>query len=64
MSLTAGVPGKVPVLMLIGIKEDGPLMGFGVELETASVELLLILAIAPCTQACICVLPVELVVPL
>ena len=45
MSLTAGVPGKVPVLMLIGIMEDGPLMGFGVELVTPSV-VLLILAMA------------------
>jgi hypothetical protein len=62
MSLTAGVPGKVPVLMLIGIKGEGPLMGLGVEFGTPSV-LLLILAIAPCTQACICVFPVELVVP-
>jgi len=63
MSLTAGVPGKVPVLMLIGMKDDGPLIGLGVELDTPSV-VLLILAIAPCTQACIWVLPVELVVPL
>jgi hypothetical protein len=46
MSLTAGVPGKVPVLMLIGITEDGPLMGFGVEPVTPSV-VLLILAMAP-----------------
>jgi hypothetical protein len=52
MSLTAGVPGKVPVLMLIGMKEDGPLMGFEVAVDTPSV-VLLILAMAPCTQACI-----------
>jgi hypothetical protein len=43
--------------------EDGPLMGFGVELVTPSV-VLLILAMATWTQACIWVLPVELAEPL
>jgi len=59
MSLIAGVP----VLILIGTMEDGPLMRFGVELVTPSV-VLLILEMAPWTQACIWVLPVELVEPL
>lgn len=62
MSLTAGVPGKVPVLILIGMKEDGPFIGFGDELGAAS-EVLLILAKAPCTHACICVLLVEFAEP-
>lgn len=49
--------------MLIGIRDEGPLMGgLGVRLDTPS-EVLLILAIAPCTQAFICVFPLELVVP-
>jgi hypothetical protein len=42
MSLIAGVP----VLILIGTMEDGPLMIFGVELFTPSV-VLLILEMAP-----------------
>lgn len=50
------------MFILIGINEDGPLMGFGVALGTPS-EVLLILAIAPCTHACIGVLVVELAVP-
>lgn len=63
MSLTAGVPGNVPVLILIGMKEDGPLTGLGAVDETPS-AVLLILAMAPCTHACIWELPVVVVVPL
>lgn len=62
MSRTAGVPGNVPVLMLIGMKVGGePLIGLAVEFGTPSFELL-IFAMAPCIQACICVLPLEFVV--
>lgn len=62
MSRTAGVPGNVPVLMLIGMKVGGePLIGLAVEFDTPSFELL-IFAMAPCIQACICVLPLEFVV--
>ena len=51
MSLTAGVPGNVPVLIIMGTKGGGgPFMGFEVELETPS-AVLLIFAMAPCTQA-------------
>lgn len=59
MSRTAGVPGNVPVLMLIGMKVGEPLIGFAVELDTPSFELL-IFAMAPCIQAC--VLPLKFVV--
>jgi hypothetical protein len=48
--------------MLMDIIDEGPLMGgLEVRLETPS-EVLLILAIAPRTQAFICLLPLELVV--
>lgn len=61
MSRTAGVPGNVPVLMLIGMKVAEPLIGLAVEFDTPSFELLNF-AMAPCIQACICVLPLEFVV--
>jgi hypothetical protein len=60
MSRTAGVPGNVPVLMLIGMKVGEPLIGLAVELDP-SFELL-IFAMAPCIQACTCELPLEFVV--
>lgn len=64
ISLTAGVPGNVPVFMLIGIKEEGPLIGFGVVVDDPPSAVLLILAMAPCTHACIWEFPLVVVAPL